>query len=215
MILWNGRTDGNGVGEDNIRGSQTGFKVLMVCEPISRDENRQLRFVSCGRTRKILAPFVQEGEKVLEPGPGMGFFTLELARIVGPKGRVVAGDVQPKMIEGLKRRVTKAGLADRVDARVVPPESLAISDLTGSFDFILAFAVVHEMPDAGRFFREAANAAKTGATLLVAEPRGHVKDSMFENELKLAAEAGFEVVRCPAIVHSHAALLRLSNARRI
>jgi ubiquinone/menaquinone biosynthesis C-methylase UbiE len=165
--------------------------------------------------RKILAPFVQEGEKVLEPGSGMGFFTLELARIVGPKGRVVAVDLQPKMIEGLRRRVTKAGLADRVDARVVPPESLAISDLTGSFDFILAFAVVHEMPDAGRFFREAANAAKTGATLLVAEPRGHVKDSMFENELKLAAEAGFEVVRRPAIVHSHAALLRLSNARRI
>jgi hypothetical protein len=44
-------------------------------------------------------------------------------------------------------------------------ESLAISDLTGSFDFILAFAVVHEMPDAGRFFCEAANAAKTGAKL--------------------------------------------------
>jgi len=115
--------------------------------------------------RKILAPFVQEGEKVLEPGPGMGFFTLELARIVGPKGRVVAVDLQPKMIEGLRRRVTKAGLADRVDARVVPPESLAISDLTGSFDFILAFPVVHEMPDAGRFFCEAANAAKTGAKL--------------------------------------------------
>jgi ubiquinone/menaquinone biosynthesis C-methylase UbiE len=35
---------------------------------------------------------------VLEPGPGMGFFTLELARRVGAPGRVIAVDIQPKMI---------------------------------------------------------------------------------------------------------------------
>ena len=48
---------------------------------------------------------------VLEPGPGMGFFTLELARIVGPEGRVVAVDVQPKMVEGLQKRARRAGLS--------------------------------------------------------------------------------------------------------
>jgi hypothetical protein len=45
LLRWDGRTDGNGVVEDNISGSQTGFKVEMVCEPISRDENRQLVIV--------------------------------------------------------------------------------------------------------------------------------------------------------------------------
>ena len=49
----------------------------------------------------IVAPYVREGMTVLEPGPGMGFFTLELARRVGPKGRVIAVDVQPRMIAGL------------------------------------------------------------------------------------------------------------------
>ena len=39
---------------------------------------------------KILGPFVQEGMTVLEPGCGMGYFTLPLARMVGPKGRIVA-----------------------------------------------------------------------------------------------------------------------------
>ena len=39
---------------------------------------------------KLLSPYVQAGMTVLEPGPGMGFFTLELARLVGPAGRVVA-----------------------------------------------------------------------------------------------------------------------------
>lgn len=46
--------------------------------------------------RKILAPYVRDGMTVLEPGPGMGFFTLELARMVGPTGRVVALDMQAK-----------------------------------------------------------------------------------------------------------------------
>jgi len=39
---------------------------------------------------RILAPHVREGMTVLEPGPGMGFFTIELARRVGPRGRVIA-----------------------------------------------------------------------------------------------------------------------------
>ena len=52
---------------------------------------------------KILAPYVREGMTVLEPGPGMGFFTLELARRVGASGRVVAVDIQPRMLDRLKR----------------------------------------------------------------------------------------------------------------
>jgi tRNA A58 N-methylase Trm61 len=36
----------------------------------------------------LLRPYVKEGMTVLEPGPGMGFFTLDLARLVGPTGRV-------------------------------------------------------------------------------------------------------------------------------
>jgi ubiquinone/menaquinone biosynthesis C-methylase UbiE len=160
---------------------------------------------------KILSPYVREGLRVLEPGPGMGFFTLELARMVGPNGRVYAVDLQPKMIDTLKRRAAKVGLADRIDARVAARESLAIDDLTASVDFILAFAMVHEMPDAGKFFREASLAARNGAALLLAEPRGHVKDVMFENELKLAADAGFAFVARPTISGSHAALLKKSS----
>ena len=67
---------------------------------------------------KVVRPFVREGMTVLEPGPGMGFFTIELARLVGPSGRVVAVDIQPKMLDGLKRRAAKAGVADRVEAGV-------------------------------------------------------------------------------------------------
>ena len=105
---------------------------------------------------KVLAGHVRQGMTVLEPGPGMGFFTLELARLVGGSGRVIAVDVQPRMIDGLRRRAAKAGVLDRLDARLAAPDSLGLADVTGMVDFTLAFAVVHELPAAAPFFREVA-----------------------------------------------------------
>jgi len=132
------------------------------------------------------------------------------SRLVGPSGRVIAVDVQPKMIDRLKRRAAKAGLLDRVDARVAPTESMGIMDLHGSIDFTLAFAVVHEFPDAGRFFAEVAAASKSGATVLVSEPSGHVKTAAFDSELRDGAGVGLRVVDRPSIRRSHAALLKKS-----
>jgi ubiquinone/menaquinone biosynthesis C-methylase UbiE len=157
---------------------------------------------------EILEPYVHEGMIVLEPGPGMGFFTLDLARMVGASGRVIAVDVQTKMLDGLRRRAAKAGLLPRVDIRLARAESMGLSDLTGSIDFALAFAVVHEVPSAATFFAEIAAALKSGAGLLLVEPAGRVKNAQFEAELTLAAQAGLKLESLPAIGRSHAALLR-------
>lgn len=157
---------------------------------------------------KILGPYVREGMIVLEPGPGMGFFTLELARRVGDAGRVVAVDIQPKMLERLERRAAKAGLRNRVVTRLVPPDSMELHDLAGMVDFALAFAVVHEMPDGARFFREVSEALKPGGAVLLVEPPGHVKVEAFDQELSAAGRAGLTVVDRPKVGRSHAALLR-------
>ena len=157
---------------------------------------------------EVVAPYVQEGMTVLEPGPGMGFFTLELARRVGPSGRVVAVDVQPRMIASLKRRAARAGLLARVEARVVGPTNMNLTDLAGAVDFTLAFALVHELPSPESFFAEVAGASKGGAALLFVEPAGHVKPAGFEVEVQAAVQAGFSVVDRPTIRRSHAAALR-------
>lgn len=161
-----------------------------------------------GNPKVLLAPYIRPQMTVLEPGPGMGFFTLAIARLVGASGRVVAVDVQPKMLSTLKRRVAKAGLLDRVDARLATPDSMGISDLAATVDFTLAFAVVHEMPSADSFFRQVAAASKPGAQLLFVEPAGHVKSAEFEAELESASRAGFSIVNRPSIRRSHAAVLR-------
>ena len=155
----------------------------------------------------ILGPFVSEGMVVLEPGPGMGFFTLELARRVGPKGRVVAIDVQPRMLEGLVKRATKAGLIARIDARLAKGENLGVEDCAGQVDFALAFAMVHEAANPEALFKDIHNCLKPGGKLLVAEPVGHVPAQAFAVSLDQAGRAGFTPESRPGIRRCHAAVL--------
>jgi ubiquinone/menaquinone biosynthesis C-methylase UbiE len=159
---------------------------------------------------KIVTPYVREGMLVLEPGPGMGFFTLELARRVGETGRVVVVDIQPRMLAALRRRAERAGFRQRVETRLAQQESMQIADLSHKVDFALAFAVVHEMPNAGVFFREVGGALRPGGTALVVEPAGHVSTDKFDLELKAAADAGLAVVDRPQFRRSHAAVLERS-----
>jgi ubiquinone/menaquinone biosynthesis C-methylase UbiE len=160
---------------------------------------------------RIVGPYTREGMTVLEPGPGMGFFTLELARRVGVSGRVIVVDVQMKMIERLKQHAAKAGLIDRIDARIAQPDSMQLGWLGRSVDFVLAFAVVHETPDTAAFFAEAAETMKPVARMLLAEPSGHVNEEEFEAELEMAKRVGLEVEARPPIRRSRAAVLRIAQ----
>ena len=157
--------------------------------------------------KRILAPFLSEGMSVLEPGPGMGFFTMEIARAVGPRGRVIALDIQKPMLASLARRAMRARFAERIECRLVQGDTLGIDDLKGTVDFVLAFAMVHEVPDPDRFFRETGTALKRGGRMLFAEPAGHVDEEGFEASLKLAAAAGLNEVAKPKIRRSLAAVL--------
>ena len=128
---------------------------------------------------------------MLEPGPGMGFYTLDLARMVGPRGRVVAVDVQAKMLAGLRKRAVRAGLADRIELRRADAESLGVDDLAGQVDLVVAIYVVHETPSVARFFNEAFRALRPGGQMLFAEPRIHVSRERFERMIAKAERAGF------------------------
>jgi ubiquinone/menaquinone biosynthesis C-methylase UbiE len=160
------------------------------------------------KPEQILAGLVTPGMTVLEVGPGMGFFTLPMARMVGPEGRVVAVDVQEAMLRGLRRRAERAGLSERVITRVCPPTSLDVADFAGKVDFALVYAVVHELPNAGHFFAEVAEALKPGAQCLLGEPAGHVSAEAFAVTLETAQRAGLRVVAEPRIRGSRSALLR-------
>lgn len=155
----------------------------------------------------ILGPHLRPGMTAIEMGPGMGFFTLDMARLVGAGGRIVAIDVQPRMIGVLRRRAKRAGLLDCIETRIVAPDTSGMDDLERQADFVLAFAVVHELPDQSRFFAAAARALRPGGRMLAAEPKGHVTAEAFSRTLEAAASAGLRRVDAPSIRGSHAALL--------
>ncbi len=155
----------------------------------------------------ILAPHLRAGMTVVEIGPGMGFFSLDIARLIGNDGRLIAIDVQPRMLAGLRRRAARAGGPTTIETRLVEPDETGMEDLEATVDFVLAFAVVHELPDRARFFAASARALKPGSRLLLAEPRGHVKPPAFTKTLKAAEAAGLHIVERPAIRGSHTALL--------
>lgn len=129
---------------------------------------------------------------VLEPGCGMGFFSLPLARLVGPSGRVVCVDLQEKMLNGLRRRARRAGVADRVETIVAGPTDLHVDSWAGRVDLAVAIHVVHELPDPAAFLLQLHRALRAGGTLLVSEPKGHVTDADFAATIALAERAGFE-----------------------
>lgn len=157
--------------------------------------------------RKILTPHLREGVVALDVGCAMGFFSLPMAVLVGPSGRVVCTDLQEGMLEALERRARKAGVVERLEIRRCSPDTLDLGGWAGRVDFALAFAVVHEVPDRARLFSEIHAALKSGGSLLLAEPRGHVQAPDFERTLAAAAAAGLTLVAAPEIRRSRTALL--------
>ena len=154
----------------------------------------------------IIKSHISEGMNVLDVGCGMGFFSLPMARLVGETGRVVCVDLQARMIKGLLRRAKKAGLSDRIDARV-SQNSLMLNDIAGKIDFVLAFAAVHEVSDKELLLSEIGHTMKEEGKLLIAEPKMHVSKTDFDKTISIARSVGFEVINNLAIRRSYAMLL--------
>jgi len=155
----------------------------------------------------ILAPHVNPGMTVLDFGCAMGFFSLPLARLVGPTGRVVCVDLQERMLRTLKKRAAKAGLADRIEARPCTADGLGLDDLKGRIDFALAFAVLHETRDASSSLGEIRSLLVPGGRLLMVEPKGHVSAARFEKTVAAATGANLSVIERPDVWRGHSALL--------
>jgi len=164
--------------------------------------------------RRILGPHVRAGQTVLEVGPGMGFFTLPLAGMVGERGRVVAVDCQDRMLVGLRRRAERRGLDGRIAARRCSEQSLQVTDLAADVDLVVAFNVVHEAADPGRMVGEMVRCLRPGGRVLLSEPRNEVGCDRFLAECRLFREVGLEAVDWPRILRQRTVVLeRPADAR--
>lgn len=159
---------------------------------------------------ELLAPYVTRGMTVVDAGCGMGFTAIGLARLVGDEGAVLAVDVQQEMLDITRARAGKAGVSSRIRLRRCAPDDLGVTERAG---FILAFWMVHEVPDARAFFRQAGACLAPGGKVLVAEPRIHVSSRQFEAIVRSAREAGLVPRGSPAIRFSRSVLLEPARAQ--
>jgi ubiquinone/menaquinone biosynthesis C-methylase UbiE len=158
----------------------------------------------------ILGPYVRPGDTVIDIGAGMGYFTIPLAKLVGPAGHVTAIDVQGRMLAALTRRAERSGVSKIITPYLTGPDTLGPHS---PVQFILAFWMVHEVPDQQRFLAQIAHLLNSDGHLLIVEPLMHVPQKNFLYTLQAAQHAGFEIREIPKIRLSRSALLRRTADR--
>ena len=80
--------------------------------------------------------YVRSGMTAMDVGCGMGLFAIAMARLVGPDGRVIAVDLQQKMLDVLRKRAAKAGVGDRIETHRCQANAPEVAE---PVDFALAF----------------------------------------------------------------------------
>lgn len=152
---------------------------------------------------KILGPFVKPGNTVLDVGCGMGYFSLGLAKLVGENGKVIAADLQPEMLAGLRQRAARVGLEGRIHPQLCQPDKIGVSE---PVDFALAFWMVHEVQWRREFLQEIYDLVKPSGKFLIVEPLIHVSGQDFERTIALGQEIGFKTTGKPRVAASRAVL---------
>jgi SAM-dependent methyltransferase len=120
--------------------------------------------ITRARLREALDP--RPGERLLEVGPGTGYYSLPVGGWIGPGGALELADVQPEMLEHTMRRAREAGLANlaatEADARDLPFEA-------SRFDGAFLVTVLGEVPDQDAALRELARVVRPGGRVVVGE----------------------------------------------
>jgi SAM-dependent methyltransferase len=146
-------------------------------------------FITRRRLLEILAPV--PGERLLEVGPGTGYYSLPVAqRLDG--GRLSVADIQEWMLDHTMRRASEAGIANieptRADAQALPyPDA--------SFDGAFTVTTLGEVPDPDRALRELARVLEPSGRLVVGEVIGDPHMVTFGRLRARALGAGLGVER--------------------
>jgi len=153
-------------------------------------------------TKALAALKISAGQTVADIGAGSGYYTVRLADLVGPTGRVFATDIQPEMLAILRKRLAgRKGGASNIELVQGTPTESKLPD--GVLDLALMVDVYHELAQPQVFLRSLKRALKSGGRLVLIEFRQESewvpireehKMSVREARMELEAE-GFTLER--------------------
>jgi SAM-dependent methyltransferase len=178
---------------------------LVACSPAAPERARSEELgarESFDRYRRpdllLAALELAPGERVADVGAGRGYLTRRLAAAVGPRGRVVATDIDRAQLAALTDGAI--GGAAPIETRLVGPDDPGLEP--GRYDLILLSEVDHLLADRARFLGRLARALAPGGRLAVTNRR------LYRAPLvEAAAQAGLRARREIETLPAHFLLL--------
>jgi ubiquinone/menaquinone biosynthesis C-methylase UbiE len=155
--------------------------------------------------RKILKKHIRIGMTVLDLGCGTGFFTLEIANLVGNKGEVFACDVQNGMLEILKYKLKNSKLQQQIKIFNNQENSLGLEE---KVDFIFAFYSFHEMKYIDSIICELTKIVKPETKIFISEQKFHVSKIAFGTIIQRMEKNGYEICERPLIFLSRTVIMK-------
>ena len=158
--------------------------------------------------QKILGNYVKEGMTALDLGCGPGFFSVEMAIMVGDSGLVIATDLQDGMLQKVRNKIRGTEIEKRIKLHKCEEDNIGVTE---KVDFVLAFYMVHEVSDQKKFFDELKSILKPNGKALIVEPKPfHVSKGAFKETIMKAKEIGLVPVEEPRIFLGRAVILEKS-----
>ncbi len=179
---------------------------LHPLENASALESRFRRWLQ--NPKRILKKHIRQGMTVLDLGCGTGYFTIEIAKLLNGKGKVIAIDVQEGMLEILKQKLKDSNLKQQIQILNNHEKSLGFTE---KVDFILAFYSFHEMKYIDDIIQSLKEVAKPETKILISEQRVHVSKEMFDCIISRMTNNGFIVCERPRIFFSRSVVMKIEK----
>jgi len=175
-----------------------------VC-PVERagglDNSLRRLFQNPGR---ILKSYIKSGMTVLDIGCGPGFFSIEIAKMLKGSGIVIAADLQEGMLDKVSKKISGTNVEKSIKLHKCSENEIRVSERV---DFVLAFYMIHEVPDKEKLFREIKSILKPGGLVFIAEPAFHVSKTEFDKMTGMLNNTGFQIIDRPKILFSRTVLI--------
>ncbi|MDD3050962.1 MAG: class I SAM-dependent methyltransferase [Candidatus Cloacimonetes bacterium] len=155
--------------------------------------------------QKILKPYIKPGMSVLDLGCGPGFFTVEIAKLLNGSGKVIAADLQQGMLDKITCKIAGSGLENQISLHKCKEDTIGVSE---NVDFILAFYMIHEVPDQKKLFTELVSILNAKGEMLIVEPNFHVSENDFKKMLQICEVSGFSAIAYPKSFMNRSVLLK-------
>lgn len=146
--------------------------------------------ITRARLRSVLGP--EPGERLLEIGPGTGYYSLELASWVGPEGTLELFDLQREFLDHVERAAAERGLENIVATQ---GDATALPYADDSIDAVVLTAVLGEIPDPLAALREIRRVLRPAGRLIVGELFGDPHFTTQGSLRRMGAGTGLEVAK--------------------